>query len=196
MNGWTALDVPLVFPLLLLPQAHVPGRPVPLAGALADLPGAVLRLSVLLHHALVLPPQLVVAPHPLAVLLHVRQVGRPDQLHDVLEPRARLADGGGRPRPAVGAAGHPGPVGTRRPLLEGVREAGVVSGQEVVHCLPLEDLEVETGQGLGEPVLSRAADVGTLVLVEDSAKQETLICSQDPIIQLHLTKKNTKPSVK
>lgn len=173
--------------LLLLPQAHVPRRPVPLTGALAaDLPGAVLRLPVLLHHALVLPPQLVVAPHPLTVLLHVRQVGRPDQLHDVLEPRARLADGAGRARPAVGAAGHPGPVASRGPVLERVREASVVTVQEVVHCLPLEDLEAETGQVLSETVLSGAADIRAFVLLEDSKKQETLICRYDPIIQLYL----------
>lgn len=175
--------------LLLLPQAQVPRRPVPLTGALAaDLPGALLRLPVLLHHALVLPPQLVIAPHSLAVLLHVREVRRPNQLHDVLEPCARLADGGGRAHPAVGAAGHPGPVGSRGPVLEWVREASVVAGQEVIHCLPLEDLEAETGQGLSETVLLGAADIRTFVLLEDSKEQEALICRYDPIIQLHLTR--------
>lgn len=172
--------------LLLLPQAQVPWRPVPLTGALADLPGALLRLPVLLHHTLVLPPQLVIAPHPLAVLLHVRQVGRPNQLHDVLEPCARLADGGGRAHPAEGAAGHPGPVHSRGPVLERVREASVVTGQEVVHCLPLEDLEAETGQGLSKAVLSGVAYIRTFVLLEDSKEQEALICRYDPIIQLHL----------
>lgn len=152
--------VPLLLAPLLLPQAHIPRRPVPLTGALAaDLPGAILCLPVLLHHALVLPPQLVIAPHPLTVLFHVRQVGRSNQLHDVLEPHARLADGAGRARPAVGAAGHPGPVASRGPVLERVREASYVTGQEVVHSLPLEDLEVETGQGLSETMLSRAADI-------------------------------------
>lgn len=152
--------VPLISSLLLLQLTHIPRRPVPLAGALAaDLPGTILRLPVLLHHALVLPPELVVAPHPLAVLLHTRQVGRPDQLHDVLEPCARLADGAGRSRPAVGAAGHPGPVASISPVLELVGEATVVTGQQVVQGLLLEDLEVETGQGLSETVLSRAADI-------------------------------------
>lgn len=154
------LFVPLPFAPLLLPQAHIPRRPVPLTGALAaDLPGAILRLPVLLHHALVLPPQLVIAPHPLTVLFHMWQVGWSDQLHDVLEPRARLADGAGRAHPAVGAAGHPGPVASRGPVLERVGEASNVTGQEVVHSLPLEDLEVETGQGLSETMLSRAADI-------------------------------------
>lgn len=143
-----------------------------------------------------LPPQLVVAPHPLAVLLHVRQVGRPDQLHDVLEPRARLADGAGRAGPAVGAAGHPGPVAGRRAVLEvvggGDGTAALPRRHQLVHRLPLQDLQGDAGQGLSEAVLSGAAGVHAFVLAEDAAEQEALLRGHDAVVQLHLEEAGTE----
>lgn len=83
----------LAFSPSLSPRTKIPWHPVTFTGALAaSLPGAVLRLAVFLQHALMFPPQLVIAPHPLAILLHVRQVRWPNQLHDIFEPCTRLAD--------------------------------------------------------------------------------------------------------
>lgn len=187
----TLVFLMLAFSPLLLPCAEIPWRPVAFAGALAaSLPGALLRLAIFLHHALVFPPQLIVAPHPLAVLLHVLQVGRPNQMHDILEPCAWLADLAWRAGPTVSAAGHPGPVASGRAVFERVREAGVVTGHELVHSVPLKDFEGEAGQGLCEAVLSGTADVHAFILVEETAEQEALFCRHDTIIQLHLREKH------
>ena len=179
----------LALPPLLFPCAEIPWRPVPFTRALAaSLPGTVLRLAVFLQHALVFPPQLVVAPHPLAVLLHMWQVRRPNQLHDIFEPRAWLANLAWRAAPAVSATGHPGPVASWRPVFEGVRETGAVTCHELVHSLPLEDFESEAGQGLCEAVFSGAADVNTFVLAEETTEQQALLCRHHAIVQLHLSK--------
>lgn len=99
-----------------MPCAKVPRCPVPLTGTLAaGLPGALLSLPILLHHALVLPPQLLVTPHPLAVLLDMGQIGRTDRLHDILEPHTRLAD---RTQPVVCATRHPVPVASGRSVFK------------------------------------------------------------------------------
>lgn len=172
---------------LHLPRTEIPWRPVTFTSALAaSLPGALLCLAVFLQHALMFPPQLVVAPHPFAVLLNVRQVRWPNQLHDILEPCTRLADLAWWTGPAVSATRHPGPVASCRPVFERVREAGIVTCHELVHSLPLEDFEGEAGQGLREAMLSWAADVQAFVLAEDTAKQEALLCRHHAIVQLHL----------
>lgn len=178
----------LAFSPLLLPCAEIPWRPVTFTGALAaSLPGALLRLAVFLQHALVFPPQLVVAPHPLAVLLHVRQVWGPNQLHDILEPCTGLADLAWWAAPAVRATRHPGPVASCGPVFEGVREAGIVTCHELIYSVPLEDFEGEAGQGLHEAVLSGAADVDAFVLAEETTKQEALLRWHHTLIQLHLS---------
>lgn len=161
--------------MLLWPSSEISWRPVAFSGAFtARLPGTLLSLAVFLQHALVLPPELVVAPHSFAVLLNVRKVRRPNELHDVLEPRARLADLTPAVRPC--AARHPGPVVPWRPVFEPVRNARNVTGNELIHRVRLEDLEGDAGQGLAEAVLSGAADVHTFVLTEEMTKQQTLIC--------------------
>lgn len=136
----------LVVSPLLVPCAEVPRCSVAFAGALATcFPRAVLRLAVFLQHALVFPPQLVIAPHPLAVLLHMGQVWGPDQLHDILEPRTRLTYLARCATPAVCATRHPVPVSSSWSVFERVREAGVVASHELIYSVPLKDFEGEAG---------------------------------------------------
>lgn len=178
----------LTFSLLLLQSAEVPRRPVTFSRALATcLSGTVLCLAVFFQHALVFPPQLVIAPHPLAVLLHVWQVWRPNQLHDILEPCTGLTNLAWWASPAVCATRHPGPVASCGAVFERVREASIVACHELVHSLPLKDFEGEAGQGLREAMLSGAADVHAFVLAEETTKQEALLSGHHAVIQLYLS---------
>ncbi len=175
-----------LFPLLP-PCAEIPRRPVTLTGALAaSLPGALLCLTVFLQHALVFPPQLVIAPHSLAVLFHMWQVWRSDQLHYILEPCTWLADLAWWAGPAVSITGHPGPVASSGAIFEWVRETGVVTCHELVHSLPLEDFEGKAGKGLCEAMLLGMADVHAFILAEETTEQEALLCWHHAIVQLHL----------
>lgn len=176
---------PSTFNSLFLPHAQVSGHPVAFARVLApSLPGAVLGLPVFLGHAFVFPPKLVVAPHPLAVLLHLWQVRWPNQLHDVFEPQARLTYLSRWASPGVCATRHPRSVVSWRPVFEWVRDARTC--HEFVHSLPLEDFEGEAGQVLSETMLLRMADVDSFIVAEETAEQETLLGWHDAIIQLYL----------
>lgn len=172
ISSFTLTSIPSDSPALLLPSSKISWSPVTFSRAFAaGLPGTLLSLAVFLQHALVFPPQLVIAPHPFAVFLNVRHIRWPDELHDVLEPCARLTD----LSPAVWAARHPGPVVRGRPVFECVRYARTVTGKELIHGVSLKDLKRDAGQGSTEAVLLRATDVHTFILMEEMPKQQTLI---------------------
>ena len=125
------------------------------------------------------------------------QVAGTNQLHDVLEPGARLAPTSSSvavgtasaAAAAAGDAGRPASVPPAAgPVLVGVQgvAGGVLPGQQLAHRLPLQNLEGEAGQGLREAVLPGAAHVHALVLAEDPAEQQALLGGHDPVVQLHL----------
>lgn len=164
----------------LIPRVQVTWCPAAFAWRpVAHLAGAFLGQPVLVQDALVLAPELVAAPHPLAVFLHMRQAWRADQLHDILVPGAAAAWA------SRGIAGRCWPRGSPLPVLPQQLRA-LFPGQQLPQRLPRQHFQRDAGQRLRKAMLPGPADVGAPVLAGQPAEQEPLLSLQHTLVRLYL----------